>query len=131
MPLTLLGYADPGDRIILSHCVNRRRRSDVKGHFRPISPGRAMSAVTLLATVFATCRMVAKCHERPKCRAPRRRLFNHLVGAQQKRLGDFQPQCLGGLEIDDQLEFGRLLNWQVGRFGAIEDLNDIEGGAPR
>jgi hypothetical protein len=29
---------------------------------------------------------------------------------------------VGGLEVDHQLEFGRLLNWQIGRLGAFEDL---------
>src|SRR5438445_13369135 len=30
-----------------------------------------------------------------------------------------------GLEIDDQFEFGRLQNRQVGRFGAIENLSSV------
>ena len=34
--------------------------------------------------------------------------LDHLVGAQQKRLGDFQTERLGGGQIDDEIEFGRL-----------------------
>jgi hypothetical protein len=32
--------------------------------------------------------------------------FNHLVGAQQERLRNGQAECLGGREIDDEIEFG-------------------------
>ena len=35
-------------------------------------------------------------------------LFDHLVSAHEERLGNFQPERLRGLEIDDQLEFRRL-----------------------
>jgi hypothetical protein len=35
-----------------------------------------------------------------------------------------------GLEIDDQLELGRLLDGKVGGLGALEDLVDIGGGPP-
>src|SRR4030095_12080001 len=31
-------------------------------------------------------------------------LFNHLIGLQQQRLWNRQPECPRGLEIDDQLE---------------------------
>jgi len=55
-------------------------------------------------------------------------LLDHLVGAQQDRFGDRNAQGLGGLEVDDQLEFGWLLDGQVGRFRAPEDLVDIRGG---
>ena len=32
---------------------------------------------------------------------------------------------MGGLEIDDQRVFGRLLNREVGRTGALEDTVDV------
>src|SRR5262249_34364834 len=35
-------------------------------------------------------------------------LFDHFVGAQQDRLGEFQPKRLGGLSIDHQFELHRL-----------------------
>jgi hypothetical protein len=34
-------------------------------------------------------------------------LFDHLIGALQERLRDGEAKRLRGLEIDDQLEFGR------------------------
>ena len=40
---------------------------------------------------------------------------------------DGQPERLCGLQIDDQLKFGRLLDWQVGRVGALQDLIDVIG----
>jgi hypothetical protein len=37
-------------------------------------------------------------------------LFDHLVGAQQERFRDRETDRLGGLEIDDKLEFGWILD---------------------
>ena len=42
-------------------------------------------------------------------------LFDHLVGAQQEPFRDRQAECLGGCPVDDEFEFGRLLDWKVGR----------------
>src|SRR5262249_43984791 len=49
---------------------------------------------------------------------------------QQKRFGYTQPHCLGGLEIDNQLEFDRLLDRQVRRLGALQNLMRVRGAAP-
>ena len=38
--------------------------------------------------------------------------FDHLVGEQQHGLRDAQPKCLRGLDVDHELELGRLLNRQ-------------------
>ena len=45
----------------------------------------------------------------PACYYGSLALFDHLVGAQQDRAGKRDPERLGGLEIDDELEFGWLL----------------------
>src|SRR5262249_37794626 len=36
--------------------------------------------------------------------------FNHLVGAQQEGLRDREPERLDGCQIDDEIEFSRLLD---------------------
>ena len=36
-----------------------------------------------------------------------------------------EAERLGGLEVDDQLELGRLLDRQISRLGAFEDLSGV------
>jgi hypothetical protein len=36
-----------------------------------------------------------------------------------------RPSGAGGLQIDDQLEYGRLLDRQISRLGAFQDLSDV------
>ena len=58
------------------------------------------------------------------------RLLDDLVGAQEEGFRDFQPDCLGGCEIDDQLELGRLQDRQVSRFFALKDAAYVEADLP-
>jgi len=51
--------------------------------------------------------------------------FDHFIGAGEDRWRDRQPERLGGLQIDDQLELRRLLDRQIGRLGAVEDLSSV------
>src|SRR5437868_2588701 len=46
----------------------------------------------------------------------------HLIGTHQDRFGDRDAERFGGLEVDDQLELGRLLYGEVARLCALEDL---------
>src|SRR5258708_4184894 len=39
--------------------------------------------------------------------------FDHLVGERQKVVGDFDAERLRGLEVDHELELGRLHDWQI------------------
>ena len=57
-------------------------------------------------------------------------LLYDLVGEIQHSRGDSQPDRLGGLQVDDEPEFGRLLNRQIGGLGAFQDLVDIAGCEP-
>ena len=56
-------------------------------------------------------------------------LFDHLIRPHQERLGNHQPEGLGGFQIDDELELGRLLNWEVAWIRAFQDLVDVDRGA--
>src|SRR5438874_2999737 len=57
-------------------------------------------------------------------RANQGRLFDHLVGADEQRLWHRQTERHGRLEVDHQLEFGWLLDRQVGGCRTLEDLSD-------
>jgi hypothetical protein len=46
---------------------------------------------------------------RNKMRERMRDLFHHLVGAGKQHGRHGQAECLGGLEVNDQLVFGRRL----------------------
>src|SRR5258707_15389820 len=57
-------------------------------------------------------------------------LFDYLIRPQQERLWDRQAEGLGGLEVDDQLELGGLLDGQVAYLGTLEDPVDVGRRAP-
>ena len=46
------------------------------------------------------------------------RLFDQLVRDAEQTRGDGEPERLGSLHVNGQLEFGRLQNRQIGRFSA-------------
>src|SRR5260370_25134675 len=56
-------------------------------------------------------------------------LLDHLIRPLQERRRDRQAEGLGGLEVDDQLELGGLLDREVGGSGPLEDLVNVLGGA--
>src|ERR1700730_4108123 len=58
------------------------------------------------------------------------RSFDRLGGAVEQRRWDRQSERLGGLEIDHQLELGRLFDRKVARPGAFENPIDVVGHAP-
>ena len=45
-------------------------------------------------------------------------------------LWDSKSNLLSSLEVDENLEFGGQLYRQIGRFGPLQDLDDILGSAP-
>jgi hypothetical protein len=57
-------------------------------------------------------------------------LFDHLVGAGEQSRRDGEAERLSGEQIDDEIEFGRLLDWDVGRLGPTQNLDDITSRAP-
>ena len=52
---------------------------------------------------------------------------HYFVGASEQRRNDGETKFFCPLEVNDQLELGRLLHRQICRFGAFEDLVDIAG----
>src|SRR5215207_11274049 len=53
-------------------------------------------------------------------------LLDYFISAGQERVWHPKAKPLCGLQIDDQLELGRLLNRQVGGLGTLEDPTDVE-----
>src|SRR6516225_5650064 len=51
--------------------------------------------------------------------------FDDLVGAGEQRRQHGEAKCLGGLQVNDQLEYRRLLHRKVARRGAFQDLADV------
>jgi hypothetical protein len=58
-------------------------------------------------------------------------LFDHLVGASKHGRGHGKANRFGGLEVDDQLVFGRRLHRHVSGLLAFENAIDLAGRAPR
>src|SRR5215813_10487792 len=55
--------------------------------------------------------------------------LDHFVRAQQRRGRQVEVECLGGLEVEDEFEFRRLLDRDVGGLGAFEDFVNERSGA--
>src|SRR5262249_38656884 len=51
--------------------------------------------------------------------------FDDLVGAGEDHRRDSESERSSRLEIDDQFELGRLLDRQIGGFGAFKDPSDV------
>jgi hypothetical protein len=49
--------------------------------------------------------------------------FDHLVGAGEQRRWQVDAERLRGRQIDDQLEFGRLLDRKIGWLGPLKILS--------
>ena len=87
----------------------------------------SMSALPPKAAVERTSVDVA---EVPKpavsYRSKTAQLFDHLVGECEEPQRNIKPHCLGGPEIDDQLDSHDLLDRQFGRIGSFENLSGID-----
>src|SRR5438132_14428361 len=59
-------------------------------------------------------------------RGPSTPSFDHHIGAGEQGGRDCETKCLGGFEVDDELETGRLYDRKVGGFGPIEDATHID-----
>src|SRR5215468_6489242 len=61
-------------------------------------------------------------------RSKKEPLLYRLIGAQQDRLRDTDPQRLGSLEVDGELELARLLDRKFRRFGTLQQPCDLISG---
>src|SRR5262245_16655869 len=52
-------------------------------------------------------------------------LFDQLVSAPDDRIGDVDAERLGSFQVDVQLDFSGLLDWQIGGLVALEDSAGI------
>jgi hypothetical protein len=81
------------------------------------------------ALELGNCSMQSAClkrgHEQTHAPHLTNALFNQLVGAIEQLSWDSQAKRLSGVEIDDQLEFCGLLNWQIRRAGALKNFVDV------
>src|SRR5512134_1311728 len=53
---------------------------------------------------------------------------DNFIRSRQYRVRDREPERLCSLRIDDQLERGGPLDWQVGGLGTLQDLVHVRGG---
>ena len=58
-----------------------------------------------------------------------RRILDHLIRPRQHVRRNRQADLFGGFEIDDELKPPGLLDRNIGRIGAFQNLIDEEGGA--
>src|SRR5215813_12572958 len=58
------------------------------------------------------------------------RSLDDLVGSDEQRLGDGEPESLRSLHVYDQLELSGLFHWEIGRLGTLEDFVDVTSRAP-
>jgi hypothetical protein len=65
---------------------------------------------------------------RSRHRAP---LFDHLVGSTEERGRHSEPECFGGLEVDDKLKLGRLLHRQVCGFLTLKNAAGVNAGVAK
>jgi DNA-binding LacI/PurR family transcriptional regulator len=53
-----------------------------------------------------------------------------MITASEQRGRDGEAKRLSRLEIDHQLELGRLFNWKIGGFGSPKDFAHVPGSPP-
>ena len=57
--------------------------------------------------------------------------LDHLVGAGEKWERDGEAECLGSLEVQEQLDFRGLLDWHISRFLTLENPVRVDADLAR
>ena len=115
------------------HRSRKRPLMSELGHFRQIGTVPTLAACPLHLQERPNVGTAAKQRDVPlpdSCSAAKRPSFDDLVGAQQEPLRDVQPESLGGGQIDDEIELGRLLDGQISGLCPTQNLVHVFGGAP-
>src|SRR6516165_3591340 len=85
-----------------------------------------MSALPPKADKRQMSRHVCFVPKADSCSAAKSPLFEHLVGEREQLCRHVETECLGGLEIDDELEFRGLHDRQVGGLFTLENATRIK-----
>ncbi len=78
-----------------------------------------MRAIASRSSAHAEIAHIAESHRRVVAS------IKHVGRAHEHAVGNHQLKRLGGVEIDHQFEICGLLDRQIGRIGALEDLVDV------
>jgi hypothetical protein len=81
-----------------------------------LGAGRPASKENLKKGFLVLAAGHGQCGDAPQQTAP---LFDHLVGAGEQRRRHGEAEGLGSFEVNHQLEFGRLLDRQIGGLRAL------------
>jgi hypothetical protein len=65
-------------------------------------------------------------HTRHRCIAASCSLFDQLVGAAEQHERERGAERFGGLEVDHQLDFSRLLKWQIYGFLTLKYSSGVD-----
>src|SRR6516165_2248885 len=84
-----------------------------------------MSALPPKADIGTQSRNVCFVPKADKVHRSKMGLFDYLVSDAEQSRREAEAECLGGFEVDHQLEFSWLQNWQIGGLLAFKNPADI------